>query len=231
MKRKVALTKIGLSILLALLGLALVTKEYLGFHYYYQYKAQRQAARSIEQVFSSLEKNLSRARRFSQQPLFYQELGRLYLEMAMAENEFGSAARRDEFLLRAEESLKQQIEANPVDSRAFYNLGKVYLLFNFPLLTYADKGRPCLRRALELKPADEFLNLNIIYIYLAQWELLNSEDREFLARQLSFIEARTPDFKDRLRRRWRENFPSTDLLEERLAFLSSFNSSLRSPTK
>jgi len=196
--------------------LALATKEYLGFHFYYQYKKEREEARSIEQAFSSLEKKLKLALKFSGQPLFFQELGRLYLEKAMAENEFGSPARRDEFLLKAEMSLKEQIRRNPVDARAFYNLGKIYLLYNFPLLTYADRGRACLRRALELKPADVFLNVNVIYMYLAQWELLTDDEKSFLARQLRSIEARTPDFRDRLRRRWRENFPSTDLLEERL---------------
>lgn len=201
--------------------LALAIKEYLGFHFYYQYKKEREAARSIQQAFPQLESCLRKAARFSHQPLFYQELGRLYLEMAMAENEFGSAARRDEFLLKAEESLKEQIKQNPVDARAFYNLGKIYLLYNFPLLTYAEQGRRCLRRALELKPADEFLNLNIIYLYLAQWELLTDEDKQFLNHQLKYIEARCSDFKERLRRRWRENKLEDSLLEERLALLSN----------
>lgn len=195
-------------------------RDYFGFHYFYQYKKERQTTRSIQQAFPRLEASLLRALRFSGQPVFYQELGRLYLEMAIAENEFGSAARRDEFLLKAEACLKEQIRLNPVDARAFYNLGKIYLLYNFPLLTYADQGRRCLRRALELKPADEFLNLNIIYIYLAQWELLPEEDKLFLGRQLKYIEARCPDFRERLRRRWRENKLDEILLEERLAFLS-----------
>jgi len=205
--------------LMAALLLALATKEYLGFHFYYQYKKEREEARSVEQAFPSLEKKLKLALKFSGQPLFFQELGRLYLEKAMAENEFGSPARRDEFLLKAEMSIKEQIRRNPVDARAFYNLGKIYLLYNFPLLTYADRGRACLRRALELKPADVFLNVNVIYMYLVQWELLTDDEKSFLARQLRFIEARAPDFRDRLRRRWRENFPATDLLEERLSQL------------
>ncbi len=201
--------------------LVLSIKEYLGFHYFYQYKSQRQVARSIQEAFPLLEARLKKASKFSRQPIFFQELGRLYLEMAMAENEFGSPARRDEFLLKAEESLKKQIKQNPVDARAFYNLGKVYLLYNFPLLTYADQGRRCLRRALELKPADEFLNVNIIFMYLAQWELLTDEDRQFLAHQLKYIEERSSDFRQRLRRRWLDNFPSIDLLEEHLRMLAS----------
>jgi len=205
--------------LMALVLLLLTTREYLGFHFYYHYKKERESARSIEQAFTSLERKLLLALNFSSQPLFFQELGRLYLEKAMAENEFGSPARRDEFLLKAEKSIKRQIRQNPVDARAFYNLGKIYLLYNFPLLTYADQGRACLRRALELKPADLFLNINIIYMYLVQWELLTERDKEFLARQLRLMEARSPDFRERLRRRWRENFPSTDLLEERLSRL------------
>ena len=201
--------------------LFLGTKEYLGYHYYYKYKNERQAARSIQQAFPQLESHLQRAIKFSRQPLFYQELGRLYLEMAMAENEFGSPARRDDFLHKAETSLKEQIRLNPVDARAFYNLGKVYLLYNFPLLIYAEQGRRCFRRALELKPADEFLNLNIIYMYLAQWELLTEEDKKFLSRQLKYIEEKSSNFKERLRRRWLENFPSADLLQERLELLAS----------
>lgn len=206
-----------------ILGVMLVLgiKEYLGFHYYYRYKSERQAARSIQQAFPRLENYLRLALRFSHQPLFYQEIGRLYLEMAMAENEFGSPASRDDFLLKAEASLKEQIRHNPADARAFYNLGKVYLLYNFPLLTYSEQGCRFLRRALELKPADEFLNINIIFIYLAQWELLTEEDKKFLSRQLKYIEVRSSNFREKLRRRWLENFPSANLLEERLELLAS----------
>jgi hypothetical protein len=141
------------------------------------------------------------------------ELGRLYLEMALGENEFGTAAGRDALCDLGRESLVRSIRANPADSSAYFDIGKAYLLYNFPLLTYAEKGRVYLKRALELKPADEFLSLNILYIFLTQWDLLEEEEKEFAGGRLKEQAAANESFMDRLRRRWGENFGTAAGLE------------------
>jgi len=202
---------IGIAVAAALIVVA--GEYYLGFHYYYEYQRERAAAESLERSFPELERNLKRAVVFSKNPRFLKEFGRLYLEMALAENEFGTAAGRDAFCDLARESLARSIRANPADSSAYFEMGKVYLLYNFPLLTYAEKGRAYLRRALELKPADEFLSLNILYIFLTQWDWLAKEEKEFAGGRLKEQAAANERFMDRLRRRWEENFGTAAGLE------------------
>jgi len=82
------------------------------------------------------------------------------------------------------------------------------MLYNYPLLTYAAKGRTYLSRALEMRPVDKDLNVNVIYAYLAQWDRLNAVERDFvyaaMARNLETDENFFPrimalsmsDFKD-----------------------------------
>jgi hypothetical protein len=193
--------------------LVLAAAHYLGYHSFYEYKKARAAAESLERSFPELERNLKRAVAFSKNPGFLKELGRLYLEMALAENEFGTAAGRDAFCDLARESLEKSIRANPVDGSGYFEMGKVYLLYNFPLLTYAEKGRLYLRRALEFKPADEFLSLNILYIFLTQWDLLAEEEKEFVGGRLKERTATNEKFMDRLRQRWKENFGTAAGLE------------------
>jgi tetratricopeptide (TPR) repeat protein len=191
---------------------------YLGIHHYRAYHIEREAALSLERSFPALERHLKRAITFSRNPRFMKELGRLYLEMGLAENEFGTAAGRDHFCDRAQEALEDAIRADPADGSAFYEMGKVYLLYNFPLLTYAEKGRAYLRRALELRPGDKFLNLNIVYIFLTQWDRLDEEEREFAGRRLREQAEADGGFMERLRWRWKENFGTAEGLERILNY-------------
>ena len=75
---------------------------------------------------------------------------------------------------------QQKIDKKPLDPFGYYELGKVYMLYNYPLLTYAAKGRTYLRKALEMRPVDEDLNVNVIYAYLAQWDRLSAAERDFV---------------------------------------------------
>lgn len=212
---------IGFGVAAAMLALA--AAHYLGRHWYYEYIGERAAAESLERSFPELDRNLKRAVVFSKNPGFLKELGRLYLEMALAENEFGTAAGRDAFCDLARESLVRSIRANPVDGSAYFEMGKVYLLYNFPLLTYAEKGRVYLRRALELKPADEFLSLNILYVFLTQWDLLAKEEKEFTGGRLKERAAANERFLDRLRRRWEQNYGTAAALEPILSAIGQFS--------
>lgn len=210
-----------LGVVLALFAFS--AKSYLGYHYFYRYGETRSRAESIERSFPKLEARIKTAVGFWQNPLFYLEMGQLYLERALAENQFGSRARRDFYLDRARESLIRAIKGNPVDAFTYFEMGKVYMLYNFPLLTYLEKAKLYFRKALELKPADEFLNENVLYIYLTQWDWLEEEEKEFVGervRAMGEMEEREGRdgidgrFVRRLRSKWRENFGEVEKLEE-----------------
>lgn len=209
-------TKRGRVVILGLAGMLLIMagKEYLGYHYYYLYKSARVEAKSIEESFGRLEAALRRAVRFSRNPLFYKELARVYLEMALAENKFGAPERRDAYLDRAAEALREQVRRNPADAFAFFEMGKVYMLYNFPLLTYAHKGRLYFRRAVELRPADEFLNMNVLFIFLTQWDELEEVEKRFVSRQLAMMHENNSRFIPGLERRWKQNVGDMERLRE-----------------
>jgi len=192
--------------------------DFLSWYSFSRYQAERKASRSIEAGFPQMEGALQRAVRFSKNPVYYKELTRLYLERAMAENDFGTPAARDAALVRAEASARQWIRQNPVDAWAYYELGKIYLLYNFPLLTYAEKGRLYLKKAVELKPADEFLNQNVLYIFMTQWERLKESEREFVAVQWRSMTESFPNFERKLRGRWQNNLISSNDLDLILKF-------------
>jgi hypothetical protein len=196
---------------------AVAARAYLGYHYFYRYTALRAKATNLEGDFNVLEPALERAVRFSGNPLFYQELGRLYLEMAMAENKFGTGEKRDAYLERARESLEAFVRRNPLDAFGAYEMGKVYMLYNYPLLTYAARGREYMRKALEMRPVDEDLNVNVTYVFLVQWDRLSGAEKAFIeARILRNLEA-SGNFFPRLLSLWLEEFKNADRLKDILA--------------
>ncbi|MEW6456133.1 MAG: hypothetical protein AB1410_05380 [Acidobacteriota bacterium] len=211
----------GIVLILFLLG----SKEYMGYDYFYKYKDIREHAKSIEKNFSELEGNLKKALWFSKNPLFYKETARLYLEMALVVNESGIEEKRDLYVDMARDfyldmakgSLIQVIKRNPADAFSYYEMGKVYMLYNFPLLTYMDKAKLYFIKALELKPADEFLNLNIIYIYLTQWDFLNDGEKRFVFKRLWKIWKNNQNFIPQIKNRWTENFGEAEKLKEILS--------------
>jgi hypothetical protein len=104
---------------------------------------------------------------------------------------------------------------NPLDTSAEYEMGLTYLLYNYPLMTYADKAKLYLRKALELNPSDEFLNLNILYFYLTSWDGLTGEERDYALDRLRKIRAADPAFMPQLEERWKQQFGSLDGLRGR----------------
>lgn len=210
-------------ILLALVGslLALVASVlfYSGYRNYFLYQEERKNIRSLESSFAGLEVRLERAVRFYPLPAFYAELGRLRLQRAMAEIEFGQAERGEPFLDAAREALQRAVAGNPVDHSFLWELSKVYFLYNYPLLTYAEKGRLLCREALSRHPYNEFLFLNIALVFMEQWPLLDGMEKDWLRQNLSRITAADPGFLDKLKRRWHQNYKETQSLESRLAEL------------
>lgn len=194
--------------------LFIATRQYLGYHYLSKYKSLRTEVKSIESGFAALEGALKKAVRFSNNPVFYQELGRLYLERAMAEIKFGTAEKREFYLDCANDVFAAEINRNPIDAWAYYDMARVWMLYNFPLLTYAEKGRFYCRKVLEFNPANEFLNLNILCAYLTQWNDLSDEEKSFSFKQLEKMVRDKENFLEQLRRRWMENVKDEGKLKE-----------------
>jgi hypothetical protein len=170
------------------------------------YKDARAGAKSIESAFPELESDLRAAALFPGHPEALGELGRLYLERALAENQFGSAEKREEFLDLARDALNAQVREYPFDASSFYRLGIVYALYSYPLMIYAEKGWPYIIRALELAPSDEFLNVNGLHIFLTEWDALSRKERDFVWKRLSEIAEFNPAFISKVADLWSKNF-------------------------
>jgi hypothetical protein len=177
-------------------------RQYAGFRELNRYKELRASVQSIESGFSALESTLSQAIRLYRNPAFHRELGLLYLDRAIAEDKFGDPARRDEFLDQAALAFAENIRRNRSDSWAYFELGKIYMLYNSPLLTYADRGRQYFRLALELNPAHEFLNLETLFFHLSQWDMLEAPERDYAWARLERKWLEKPAFLGQFRRQW-----------------------------
>ena len=198
----------------AIFLLIFAAKEFLGYHYYYRYRAFRKTASSIEGSFHNLEKSLKKAAIFSNNPLVYKALARIHLEMALGENEFGSPEQRDIHLDFSQDYLLKLIKRNPIDPFAYYEMGKVYILYNYPLCTYLNKATVYFERALGLKPADEFLNSNISILYLTKWDMLTLEDQQFILKTIGQFWEKSESFIQQLSERWEKNREDPDRLKD-----------------
>jgi hypothetical protein len=137
--------------------------------------------------------------------------------MALAENKFGTPEKRDEYLERARASLEAFIRRNPLDAFGYYEMGKVYMLYNYPLLTYAARGREYMRRALAMRTVDEDLNVNITYVYLVQWDRLSVVEKRFIERRMVRNLSASENFFPRILALWLAEFKGVDRLKNILA--------------
>ncbi|MBC7348726.1 MAG: hypothetical protein H5U05_01985 [Candidatus Aminicenantes bacterium] len=213
----------GLVISLGLVcgGLALTASIvfYSGYCHFFRYQEDRKNIRSLESDFPGLEAKLKAAIRYYPLPAFYGELGRLRLQRAMVEIEFGQPEKGEPYLDGAREALRRAMAGNPLDYSFFWELSKVYFLYNYPLLTYSGKGRLLCRESLRRHPYNEFLFLNVLLVFFEQWPLLEAEEKNWLQTNLRRVVAADPGFLDKLKRRWRQNYRATQDLESRLAEL------------
>lgn len=177
-------------------------RQYSGFRNFQRYERLRAATPSIRDDFGKLESSLLAAVRMDKNPDYFKALGLLYIDGALAEDKSDEPAQRDAFLDQAASAIAESIRRNPLDSWAYFEMGKAWMLYNAPLLTYADKGRWYLRRALELNPAHDFLNLQTLYYHLSQWDMLDETEKEFAWARLErkWLERRS--FIRLLRRQW-----------------------------
>ena len=210
---KAAGTAAGLIVLLFL-----VVKENMGFVWLEKYESARTRlasdGRSLMSGFTELDRLLEKAAQWSQNPRFFQEQSRLYLDMAVAENESDAPERRDAYLDRAEAAIRRRIERNPADAFAYYDLSRVYLLYNYPILTYQDATRRYLRRALTFKPADLFLNVETVYHFGLMWDTLSEEEKAWMFGQIRSVWPVNEDrFYPGLVECWRREVKNLDRLK------------------
>jgi tetratricopeptide (TPR) repeat protein len=199
----------------AILGLILFVpafQDFRGFHYLGEYSRARSEARSVESTFPALEALLEKAVNASPRSDFRIELARLYTEMARVANDSGRDEDREAFCDRAVSAYERAIAANPAHAFSYYETGIVYLLSNYPLMTYADRAKVYFRKALELKPADDFLNLNVIFLYFTWWPTLEDAEKSYAAWLYRQAVARDPAFPAKLETRWKQSFKTADRL-------------------
>jgi tetratricopeptide (TPR) repeat protein len=205
--------------LLALILFVPAFHDFRGFHYLGQYRRARSEARSVESAFPTLEALLEKAVNASPRSEFRIELGRLYTEMARVANDSGRDEEREAFCDRAASAYERAIAANPVHAFTYYETGLVYLLSNYPLMTYSDRAKTYFRKALELKPADDFLNLNVIFLHFTWWPTLEDAEKAYAEGLYRQAVARDPGFAAKLEARWKQSFQTTDRLAAILAEL------------
>ncbi|MEN6560031.1 MAG: O-antigen ligase family protein [Acidobacteriota bacterium] len=196
-------------------------RDFAGFRDLAAYRRERARARSVESAFPSLEARLAEAASVSPLAVFQVESARLELEMARVANDSGRDEDRDTYCDRAVARYGQAIAANPIDAGAHYEMGTVYLLYNFPLMTYQDRARAYFRQALLFKPADETINLNVQFLYFTWWPTLEEGEKAYAAGLYRAMVARDPTFRAKLEGRWIRSYGSPDVLRAALANATS----------
>ena len=198
--------------LLALILFVPALRDFRGFHYLGEYRRARSEARSVQSAFPRLEALLEKAVNASPRSEFRIEQAHLYTEMARVASDSGRDEEREVFCDKAVASYGRALAANPIDAFTQYEAGTVYLLYNFPIMTYADRAKTYFRAALEFKPADESINLNVIFLYFNWWTTLEDAERAYAAGLYRQAVARDPGFPAKLESRWKQSFETTDRL-------------------
>ena len=204
--------KTALAVVLAVALFVPAVKDFLGFRHLDAYRDARRGARSVESAFPDLEARLLKAAEASPRAVFDVELARLYVEMARVANDSGRDEDRDAFCDKAVARYVRAIAANPIDAGTRYETGMAYLLYNYPLMTYQARASSHFRRALELKPADESINLNVIFLHFSWWPGLEDADKAYAADIYRKMAARDAGFPARLEARWKQSFGTTERL-------------------
>ena len=181
-------------------------RDYLGARNYEAYDTALENVRSIQSGLPELERFLLRAVRLAPRRAYLEALGGLYLDAALAESQSGNPEKRDMFLDEAEAVLLREIGKYPAAADGYYSLGRVYMLYNHPLLTYAARGREYFRKAITLQPADEFMNVNALTLFLGQWALLEGAEKEDVRRRLAVVLERNEGFLRKIRDLWKQTY-------------------------
>jgi len=205
--------------LLAVAVLVPAVRDFVGFDHLAAYRRSRAAARSVESAFPALEARLAKAAAASPRAVFQVESARLYMDMARVANESGREEDRDEFCDKAVIHYGEAISANPIDAGTHYEMGATYLLYNFPLMTYQDRAKAYFRQALAFKPADETINLNVLFLYFTWWPTLEDPEKDYAAGLYRAMLDRDPAFPAKFEGRWIQGHGAPEALAALLADL------------
>ena len=217
--RYMSALRVLVSALLAAAIFVPAVRDFVGFRHLGAYRRARSEARSIESAFPVLEARLAKAASASPRAVFRVEKARLYVEMARVANDAGREEDRDAFCDKAIAAYNQAIAANPIDAATHFEAATTYLFYNFPLMTYQDRAKAYFRQALVFKPADETMNLTIIFLHFAWWPTLEDADKVYAADIYRRMTARDPAFPAKLEARWTLSYPTLDGLTAVLAEL------------
>ena len=213
--------KASLAAILAIALFVPALRDFLGFQHLAAYRRARLEARSVESAFPALEARLAKAVSASPRAVFRVELAHLYVEMARVANGAGREEDRDAFCDQAVAAYTRAIAANPIDAATHFETATAYLLYNYPLITYQDRAKAFFRQALVFKPADETINLNVIFLYFAWWPTLEDEEKRYAAVIYRRMVDRDPAFPARLEARWKLSYPTLDGISAVLAEMRS----------
>jgi len=203
---------LGLIVLAVIVG-----GDYAGTIAFRGYGKARSRVRSIQSGLPELERRLLKAVHTWPRRLFFEELGNLYFDAALAEIQFGSEDKRESLLDKARDVLLEEVRRYPAAADGYFNLGRVYMTYNYPYLTSAAKGREYLKKALILQPADEYLNTNILAVMLSQWEILDPAERKDVRSRLRKILENNEAFISKILNIWEKNNASIDDLKKILS--------------
>jgi O-antigen ligase len=205
-----SLLKAILATAISLLLLAPAAGDFIGHSCLARYRETRRSVRSVQSGFPKLEPLLRRAVGWSKRAEFRVELARLYYEMARVENDDGREEERDRYCDLAIAAYEDAIRRNPADAFTHYETGLAYLFLNYPVMPYVEKAKVYFRRALELKPADESLNLNVVFLHMTWWSELEQEEKEYAAGLYRRMMGNNPAFGGQVKALWRQSFGSLD---------------------
>ena len=94
-------------------------------------------------------------------------------------------------------------------------MSRAYMFSNFPLLIYQDKARFYMRKALDFKPHDQFLNVNVVYNFLLQWAGLSEEEKAFVFKTLKTVwPVDKEKFYPALVERWKRDIKDLNALRD-----------------
>lgn len=220
--RPLSLRRLLTFVLAPALAIALfvpAVRDFAAFRHLAAYRAARTQARSVESAFPALEARLVRAAAASPRAVFETELARLTMEMARVANAAGRDEERDTLCDQAVARYARAVAANPIDASVHYETGLAYLLINYPLMTFQDRAKASFRQALVLKPADETMNLNVVFLYFSWWPTLEAAESAYAAGLYRAAAVRDPAFPDKLRARWVQSAGSAERLDAVLAAL------------
>ncbi len=207
-----AASALGLIVLAVIVG-----RDYAGSIAFRRYGEARSRVQSVQSGLPELERYLLKAVHTWPRRLFFEELANLYFGASLAEIQSGTEDKRKLLLDKARDVLLEEVRRYPAAADGYSNLGRVYMIYNYPYLPYVAKGREYLKKALILQPADEYLNTNILAVMLSQWEILEPSEREYVWSRLRNILDHNEAFIPKILNLWKKNNASIDDLKKILS--------------